>query len=202
MDEVNTRRFSQNTPQLSFKSQEPKEEINVENQIDRLHLEKWEYRSVFLINWQMFQVPNVCALTKDFRQFPQGDMTMVGDRGVRGLFKKYREFYVFSKIIYLFMNTYFVPFKVIPIRYYTLVPRFFQSSKHFKKLFFVILFSSSFDAVFISSIVAQRRRSPFMGFFSFGNKKKSQGARSGEYGGCGIISVLFLVKNSRTSNVV
>ncbi|KAG8322046.1 hypothetical protein J6590_031310 [Homalodisca vitripennis] len=31
----------------------------------------------------------------------------------------------------------------------------------------------------------------FMGFFSFGNKKKSQGARSGEYGGCGIINVLF-----------
>ncbi|XP_036147821.1 multidrug resistance-associated protein 4 [Monomorium pharaonis] len=28
------------------------------------------------------QVTNVCALTKDFRQFPQGDMTMVGDRGV------------------------------------------------------------------------------------------------------------------------
>ncbi|XP_071628428.1 ATP-binding cassette subfamily C member 4-like [Temnothorax longispinosus] len=28
------------------------------------------------------QVTNVCALTKDFRQFPQGDMTMVSDRGV------------------------------------------------------------------------------------------------------------------------
>lgn len=28
------------------------------------------------------QVANACALTKDFRQFPQGDMTMVGDRGV------------------------------------------------------------------------------------------------------------------------
>ncbi|KAG5330248.1 L259 protein, partial [Acromyrmex charruanus] len=40
------------------------------------------FRHFFLINWQMFQVANVCALTKDFRQFPQGDMTMVGDRGV------------------------------------------------------------------------------------------------------------------------
>ena len=30
----------------------------------------------------MFQVANVCALTKDFRQFLQGDITMVGDRGV------------------------------------------------------------------------------------------------------------------------
>ncbi|XP_036142954.1 multidrug resistance-associated protein 4 isoform X2 [Monomorium pharaonis] len=28
------------------------------------------------------QVANVCALKKDFRQFPQGDMTIVGDRGV------------------------------------------------------------------------------------------------------------------------
>ncbi|RLU20387.1 hypothetical protein DMN91_006996 [Ooceraea biroi] len=28
------------------------------------------------------QVTNVCALIKDFRQFPQGDMTIVGDRGV------------------------------------------------------------------------------------------------------------------------
>ncbi|XP_071641737.1 ATP-binding cassette subfamily C member 4-like isoform X2 [Temnothorax longispinosus] len=28
------------------------------------------------------QVANVCALTKDFRQFPQGDMTMIGERGI------------------------------------------------------------------------------------------------------------------------
>ncbi|XP_077262946.1 LOW QUALITY PROTEIN: ATP-binding cassette subfamily C member 4-like [Temnothorax americanus] len=28
------------------------------------------------------QVTNVCALTKDFRQFPQRDMTMVGERGI------------------------------------------------------------------------------------------------------------------------
>ncbi|KAG5309736.1 L259 protein, partial [Pseudoatta argentina] len=35
MDEVNTRRFSENTPQLQFKSQKPKEEFNAENKIDR-----------------------------------------------------------------------------------------------------------------------------------------------------------------------
>ncbi|XP_011707046.1 PREDICTED: probable multidrug resistance-associated protein lethal(2)03659, partial [Wasmannia auropunctata] len=28
------------------------------------------------------QVTNVCALTKDFRQFPQRDITLVGDRGI------------------------------------------------------------------------------------------------------------------------
>ena len=101
---------------------------------------------------------------------------------------------------YLFIHDYlFCPLQSNPHQILYLCQRFFQSSKHFKKSFFVILFSSSFDAVFISSIVAQRR--PFMGLFSFGNKKKSQGARSGEYGGCGIISV-FLAKNSRTSNDV
>ncbi|KAG5335593.1 MRP4 protein, partial [Acromyrmex heyeri] len=34
MDEVNTRRFSENTPQLQFKSQKPKDESNAENKID------------------------------------------------------------------------------------------------------------------------------------------------------------------------
>ena len=38
--------------------------------------------------------------------------------------QKYREFCVISNIIYLFMNIYFVPFKVIPTRYYTLMPTF------------------------------------------------------------------------------
>ncbi|UYV66892.1 hypothetical protein LAZ67_4003248 [Cordylochernes scorpioides] len=55
-----------------------------------------------------------------------------------------------------------------------------------------LLQRSSFNAVFISSSVAKRR--PFMGLFSLGNKRKSQGGRSGEYGGCGFISVLFLAK--------
>ena len=32
------------------------------------------------------------------------------------------------------------------------------------------------------------------------NRKKSHGAMSGEYGGWGIVTVLFLAKNSRTSN--
>ncbi|KAG8330797.1 DNA ligase 3 [Homalodisca vitripennis] len=35
-----------------------------------------------------------------------------------------------------------------------------------------------------------------------GTRKKPQGARSGEYGGCGIISVLFLAKKSCTSSDV
>ena len=40
---------------------------------------------------------------------------------IRGMSKKYREFCVFSKMFYLFMNIYFGPFKVIPTRYYTIL---------------------------------------------------------------------------------
>ena len=34
----------------------------------------------------------------------------------------------------------------------------------------------------------------FKGLFSFGNIKDTREARSGEYGGCGTINVLFLAK--------
>ena len=45
---------------------------------------------------------------------------------IRGVSKKYREFCVFSKIIYLFMNIYLV-------RYYTLVPTFFSNPRSTSK---------------------------------------------------------------------
>ena len=60
----------------------------------------------------------------------------------------------FQKIIYLFMNSYFVPFKIIRVRYYELVPTFFSILEALQKIIFVILFSFSFDAVFISLILA------------------------------------------------
>ncbi|KAG5323102.1 MRP4 protein, partial [Acromyrmex heyeri] len=91
MNEVNTRRFSENTPQLQFKSQKPKEESNAENQIDRYisrngSIVLSEHQRLpdlpVYVKLQRVQVANVCALTKDFRQFSQGDMIMVGDRGV------------------------------------------------------------------------------------------------------------------------
>jgi len=46
---------------------------------------------------------------------------------------------------------------------------------------FCMALSSFSDAVFISSIVAKRY--PFMGLFSFENRKKSQGAKFDENGG-------------------
>jgi hypothetical protein len=44
------------------------------------------------------------------------------------------------------------------------------------------------------------KRWPFKVLFIFGNNKKSYGAISGEYGGWGMTTVLFLAKKLRTSN--
>ena len=96
------------------------------------------------------------------------------------------------------MNFYVVSSKVIPLKYNTLVPAFFQSSKHFWYALFGMSLSSLSDSVFISSIVEKRR--PFMDLFNLGNRKKSQRAKSGEYDGLGMMTVLFLAKKLRTSN--
>ena len=45
---------------------------------------------------------------------------------IRGLFKEWSEFSFFSTNIYLFMNFYVVPFKVIPLGYNTFVPALSQ----------------------------------------------------------------------------
>jgi hypothetical protein len=59
---------------------------------------------------------------------------------------------------------------------------------------FGIAFSSFSDALLMSSTLVKRR--PFKVFFIFGNKKKTVGAITGEYGGWG----RFLAKTLRTSN--
>ena len=55
---------------------------------------------------------------------------------IRGLFKKYREFCIFSKSIHFFMNIYFIPFRVISIRNYTLMQTFFPILEAFQKIIF------------------------------------------------------------------
>ena len=68
-----------------------------------------------------------------------------------------------------------------------LCQRFFQSSKHLLNSISGIAFKVSFDSSFISSIVSKHcSRS---GLLSLGNRQKSHGAKSGEYGGYGTIYV-------------
>ena len=67
-----------------------------------------------------------------------------------------------------------------------LCQRFFQSLKHFSNSIFGVAFSSFSDALLMSSMAVKRR--PFKVYFIFGNRKKSHGAMSGEYGGWGIVS--------------
>ncbi len=66
------------------------------------------------------------------------------------------------------------------------------------------LLENSFEAIVwkdTAPIIALRdaKRQPLRSFFIVGNRKKSQGAKSGLYGGCGTISMLFVAKNWRAS---
>ena len=92
----------------------------------------------------------------------------------------------------LFIQIYFIVFKVGPFRNNTLTicQRIIQSSKHLLNAFFGIDFSSRREFSFISSIDSKRvLRS---GNLSSERRKKSAGAVSGEYGGCSVIFVEFL----------
>ena len=114
------------------------------------------------------------------------------------VWSKNNSYFIFFFKKYLFINTHLVSFKVTSLRYNTLMPAFFfQFSKHFWNTPFCIANSSCFDIRFIFSIVA--KRFPFIDVFSFEKRKKSAVAKSSEYGGWGMITVLFLAKNSRTS---
>ena len=81
-----------------------------------------------------------------------------------------------------------------------LCQRFFQSSKHMLNLISGIAFKTFFDSACISSIVSKRYSRS--GILSLGNSQKSQGAKSGEYGGCETICVEFLAEWSRRTSAV
>ena len=70
-----------------------------------------------------------------------------------------------------------------------------HASMHSWKDFFGIARSSFVTALLIA--YTSGKRVPFMTLLSFGNRKKSQGARSGEYGGCSSTAMLFFARNSR-----
>ena len=64
--------------------------------------------------------------------------------------KKYGEVLFFSKNIYLFINIYIIPFKVIHLRYNTLVPAHFPI---LKSIFGIVLKSSSNAVLHRKSVV-------------------------------------------------
>ena len=75
-----------------------------------------------------------------------------------------------------------------------LCQRIIQSSNYFLNAFFRIDFSSRREFSFMSSI--DWKRVPRCNYLSFEKRKKSAGAISGEYGGCSMIFVEFLARNS------
>jgi mRNA-degrading endonuclease RelE of RelBE toxin-antitoxin system len=82
-----------------------------------------------------------------------------------------------------------VPFKVVPLEAYTTIPTFLPRSEAVLEVFCVSVFSTFCDLAWISSTVSNLR--PFNLVFILGKRKKLQGTKSGEYGGCGM-TVMFL----------
>ena len=76
--------------------------------------------------------------------------------------------------------------------------RFFNVMKHSWKAVLGMLCRCASEFVLIASIDSKLR--PFSVDLTFGNRTKSAGARSGEYGACGRTVVACLAKNSRTRN--
>jgi hypothetical protein len=62
------------------------------------------------------------------------------------------------------------------------------------KSFSAIVSSTHCDPGWIFSVISNRR--PFSFDFIFGNRKKSQGAKSGEYGEWGMTVILYFDRNS------
>lgn len=73
---------------------------------------------------------------------------------VRGVISKQPLHYVFSKYISLFINNSLIPFKVVPLRYNTLMPTFFLPLKHFRKWAFGYCQYFPFRFIFFTSIAA------------------------------------------------
>jgi hypothetical protein len=71
-----------------------------------------------------------------------------------------------------------VAFTVVPFAIYTLVPTILPTSEVTMK---IIFHYRSFAVASISGIVL--KRFPFIVSLIFGNSQKSQGAKSGKYGG-------------------
>jgi len=88
------------------------------------------------------------------------------------------------------------PSKYSPLLCVHRCQRFFNVLKHSWKALLGMLHKCASEFALIASIDSKRR--PFSVDLSFGNRKKTADARSGEYGGCGRRVVACLAKMSRT----
>ena len=102
--------------------------------------------------------------------------------------------------MYTFIKNYLVSFKVTPLRYNTLMLTFFPildthfNPRNTSEMRFCDIANSSCN--YFSSIV--EKRFLFISVFSFGNRKKSAGPKSGDKA----ITVLFLVKTHAQRSMV
>ena len=91
---------------------------------------------------------------------------------------KKREFRHNFFISQYFYTKFLSPSKYSPLTTTHFCKRSFHRSNHFINSLIGMFFRPSSDFCFTSSTVA--KRFPFMSLFNLGNKKKSQGSRSGE----------------------
>ena len=116
------------------------------------------------------------------------------------MWSRNNRYFKFFQKVFLFINNYLVPFKVTPLRCNTLMPAFFPILETLLK--HAVWCRQQLLFRFFFYLLNQKKKKKlflFIGVFSFGKRKKSAKAKYGKYGGWGMITVLILVKNSRTS---
>ena len=113
---------------------------------------------------------------------------------IRGVIK------FFQKCLFIYQQPTTNPrtFKLTPLRYYTLMPAFFPNPQNTSETRFLESPTAPVS-IFLLSPQNVAKRLPFISVFSFGKRKKSPVAKSDEYCGWGMITGLFLVKNSYIS---
>ena len=129
-----------------------------------------------ILQEQHFSVPESNNLTYSGRIFMVCSCSRINST-TRGDPKK-REFRHNFFVSQYFYTKFLLPSKYSPLTTTHFCKRSFHCSKYFLNSLIGMFFRPSSDFCFTSSTVA--KRFPFMSLFNLGNKKKSEGARSGE----------------------
>ena len=122
----------------------------------------------------------------------------IDDKHIRGLSGKFPNISRKNFPVLPWSYSALSPSKYSPLLCMHRCQRFFNVLKHSWKAVLGMLRKCTSEFVLIASVDSKRRS--FSVDLSFGNRKKSAGARFGEYGGCGRTVVACLAKKSRTRN--